>query len=787
MRIIHLSSLAATLLSLVSGLFAGPVTAQDSDGLSRGQPIYQQLCLECHGPEGQGNADGRIDRLVGDLSVAELADIISNTMPEDDPDACVGSDAQAVAAYIHDSFYSPAAQSRRNPPRVRLARLTGQQLRQSIADLYAHFGDQLWTTQNRGIEGTYFSGAGWGEDRLRIKRIDDGIDFDFGRSGPGEEIDPRVYYIHWNGSLLVPATGRYEIIVRSTSSFTMQFGRLGPLLFDNHVQSEGKEEFRQSFDLVGGRVYPIKLELQQRERKTEQPPVRISLSWVPPAGIEQIIPKQQLLPDSFPSSFALQSNLPPDDRSYGFERGIAIDRGWDQSITDVALEFADVAIADLFPTHQKRFGSPDDPQAATRHFLVELLQTAFRQSIDDQTKSSYIDQAFEVHGDDNAAVIRYVVLKCLKSPRFLYPLVDNDQPPSRRAANRLAFVLFDSLPSDPWLIRRIEDQQLQTPEQLDDAAWKMVDDYRAQAKIRSFLYHWLDLDDLGEITKDDQLFPGFDQQLVSDLKRSLDAFLDQVVQSDSSDFRQLLQADWGLTNDRIASFYGDPWISAGLDDSEDGFTRSVSDPTNHVGILTHPILMSHFAYHKTSSPIHRGVFLSRYVLGRVIRPPAEAFTPLDPTLHPDLTTRQRVELQTGDVNCQVCHQKINSLGFALEHFDAVGRYRVIDNGRPVDPSGSYQPRQGRSVQFAGARELGDHLATSDDCHRAFVEAAFEHFVKQPLAAYEATASDELTDFFRQNDYNIRQLIVRIATIVAEHDIGRSAPTEIEALDSDGKS
>ncbi len=140
-----------------------------------------------------------------------------------------------------------------------------------------------------------------------------------------------------------------------------------------------------------------------------------------------------------------------------------------------------------------------------------------------------------------------------------------------------------------------------------------------------------------------------------------------------------------------------------------------------------------------------------------------------PTLHPDLTTRQRVELQTGDRNCQVCHQKINSLGFALEQFDAVGRFRTAENGQPVDSSGSYQPREGQAVQFQGARQLGDYLAASTDCHRAFVEAAFEHFVKQPIAAFGVSASDDLTESFRESGYNIQQLIVQIATMVADND------------------
>ncbi len=286
------------------------------------------------------------------------------------------------------------------------------------------------------------------------------------------------------------------------------------------------------------------------------------------------------------------------------------------------------------------------------------------------------------------------------------------------------------------MIDAIRQHKLQTDEQIQGAAWRMVDDYRARQKIRSFLKHWLDITEAQQIVKDNELYPGFDQGLVRDLSSSLDRFLDQVVQSDASDFRQLLQADWAPTNERIAEFYGDGWQPNG-----DGI--SPSNRKIHVGVLTHPLLLSHFAYHRSSSPIHRGVLLSRHTLGRVIRPPDEAFTPLDLNLHRKLTTRQRVELQTGEKNCQVCHQKINGLGFALEHFDAVGRYRDIDGQRPIDSTGSYQPRIGKLTKFDGARELGDYLASSEDCQRAFVESAFEYFVKQPIAAYGRNASDRL--------------------------------------------
>ena len=158
----------------------------------------------------------------------------------------------------------------------------------------------------------------------------------------------------------------------------------------------------------------------------------------------------------------------------------------------------------------------------------------------------------------------------------------------------------------------------------------------------------------------------------------------------------------------------------------------------------------------------------------MLRPPNAAFSPLNPELHPQLTTRARVELQTGEVNCQVCHAKINALGFSLENSDPVGRFRDKDNGSPVDASGSYMTREGKDVSFIGARELAEFLARSEDCHRAFVDSCFEYFAKQPIAAYGPGTLERLTQSFQDSGFNMRELIIAIAVTVASQT--RDVPT-----------
>lgn len=743
----------------------GQSTRPLDDIQKRGLAIYQKQCVSCHGKNGEGVVGKHPEPLVGDASQAELTKLITETMPKEDSDACVGQDAAAVSAYIYESFYSRAAQVRNRPPRIGLARLTGTQLRHSVADLYAHFEGVAASTKEQGLRGLYFDGARFKNENKKIDRVDAAVNFDFKNDGPGSGINAKDFFIQWQGGIKADVTGRYTFVIRSTCAFVCNFGRNEREFINNHVQSGDQVEFRRAITLTAGRVYPIRIDFYQRTRKTTQPPAVVSLSWIPPDGVEQIVPDRNLVPTSAPGTFSLQAQLPADDRSYGYERGIAVDQPWDESTTAAAVEFADIAVAELWPRYRRNQRGPENGRAKLRNFLAEIAEVAFRGSFDSDARKFYVDTQVDATEDDTEAIKRSV-LACLKSPRFLYPLLDSEQGHSRRAANRLALTLFDSLPSDPWLLQEVRSNSLTTPDQVRAAANRMVSDYRTHGKTRELMYAWLNLGHVGEIKKDDAAFPGFDAEVVADLRASFDTFLDDVVWSEASDYREFFKADWVYTNHRLATFYNDATWKPTSPTNDSALAKSESDADHRAGILTHPFLMSELAYRDSTSPVHRGVFLIRYLLGRTLRPPNEAFSPLSPTLHPSLTTRERVELQTSPANCQVCHTKINGLGFTLENYDAVGRYREQERDKPINSAGRYTTRSGKLVNFENTHDLAEFLATGDDAHEAFVARAFQHFVKQPIAAYGPDRLAQLTQTFKQNNFNIRELLVEIAVIAA---------------------
>jgi hypothetical protein len=131
-----------------------------------------------------------------------------------------------------------------------------------------------------------------------------------------------------------------------------------------------------------------------------------------------------------------------------------------------------------------------------------------------------------------------------------------------------------------------------------------------------------------------------------------------------------------------------------------------------------------------------------------------------------MTMREKVAELTKSQACQSCHSVINPLGFSLEHYDAVGRFRTEEKDRPIDASGELTTLSGDLVRLTGARDLAEHAAASEEAHRGFVEQLFQHIAKQPAAAYGPQTSEQLTKSFAESGYNVRKLLLEISKVTA---------------------
>jgi hypothetical protein len=758
-------SISGYSLVFLLGLTSSATSAEEKTG----EQIYKQQCARCHGPTGEGSKKYP-QPLIGDKSVTGLASVIAKTMPENDPGTCVGEDAKRVAAYISDTFYSPVAQARKNPPRIEFSHLTVRQYRNAVADLIGGFRQAPKRDDKHGLHGEYFNARGFQGNKRQIDRLDPEVQFDFGTVGPTTEkekdkFDPHQFCIRWEGSVLAPETGVYEFIVHSDHAIRLWVNDNRKAAIDAWVKSGSDTEFRVSVFLIAGWSYSLRLEFSKAKQgvddsdKNKNPPPKkasIALQWKLPNRTPEVIPSRFLSPQRFPEVAVIENPFPPDDRSMGWERGTAISKEWEQATTEGAIETASYVLAHLQELAGVTDGTKERVQKL-KEFGRKFAERAFRRPLTDDEKHLFIERQFEVASDPDNALKR-VLLLVLKSPRFLYLETGSGSEP-HAIASRLAFALWDA-PPDKELLDAAAAGKLTTREDLNKQADRMLADPRAKVKIRELLLAWLKVDQPRELAKDAKRFPGFDPAIAADLRTSLELFLDDVMWGEGSDFRKLFLADDLYLNDRLAAFYGKQLPA------ESDFRKIKLNPEQRAGVLTHPYLLSTFAYAAESSPIHRGVFVGRGLLGISLRPPPDAFTPLAADLHPNLTTRERVALQTKPAACIICHGMMNPLGFALENFDAVGRYREKEHEKPIDVSGHYETRAGEQVKFTGARELAAFLARSEETQTAFIEQMFHYLVKQPTRAYGLNRPEELRKSFAENGFSIRKLVVDIAVTAA---------------------
>jgi hypothetical protein len=736
---------------LLFGLWAPCVIhADESDILVRGQQIYEAKCISCHGPNGSGTPDVPAP-LFGDRATSDLADLITRTMPEGSPEDCVGDESRLVAEWMQRSFYSPEAQATLNPPRIELSRLTVSQYRNAVADLATSFRWFNAPKESRGLKAEYFASRGHRRDRRIYERIDSTVNFDFGTFSPdGEKIPDDEFSMQWTGLLIPRETGWYEFTVRTENGTRLYLNDSEKPLIDAWVRSGNDRDFRASRFLLAGRLYPIRLDWFKFKEATAS----VALLWKTPNSVEQVIPTSHLIPEGTPEILVVETPFPPDDRSSGYERGTSVSREWKDAVTNAAVEVADKVLLKLRDyADLRRDGDAAQQTKKVHDFAREFTERAFRRPLTEELRQEYIDRQFASAASDEEG-LRRVILLTMLSPRFLYREANGSNDHYDRAS-RLSFALLNSLP-DKQLLEAAKNGQLETDKQIRDQAWRLVNDYRSRARLLEFLRAWMNLDRLTDIDKADSLFPDFTPEVAADLRVSLELLLEQSIDADNADFRRLLLTDSMFLNGRLSQFYG-----AGLAPDSD-FQEVQFEAERRSGIVSHPFLLSGFAYMETSSPIHRGVFLSRGVLGRGVKPPPIAVAPTAPDLAPDLTTRERVTIQTSPEACVNCHGLINSLGFALENFDSVGRYRESEKNKSIDASGQYLQRNGQLVRFTGAKELAEVLTRSEETHRSFVRQLFHHMVQQPILAFGPETIAELAEFFRSHEFHMKHLMVEIA-------------------------
>jgi mono/diheme cytochrome c family protein len=337
----------------------------------------------------------------------------------------------------------------------------------------------------------------------------------------------------------------------------------------------------------------------------------------------------------------------------------------------------------------------NDVACATK-ILSSLARAAYRRPVDKQTVDTLIDfyrkgragtrgrSAFD-RGVE--AALQFI----LASPEFLIRF--EQDPPSVAhdaayrlndvaLASRLSFFLWSSLPDDQ-LLTLASQGKLSNPVVLDQQVTRMLADARSQALVANFAEQWLHLRNLKSSAPDLEAFPDFDDNLRQAMKEETSLFFDSVVREDRS-VVDLLNADYTFINERLARHYGIPDIYGSQ------FRRVKVTSEARRGLLGQASLLTVTSYPNRTSPVERGKWVLTNLLGVPPQPPPPNIPSLDTTSTDGrvLSLRERMEKHRANPTCAGCHKVMDPIGFALESYDGIGRWRKTEDGAPIDTSGT---------------------------------------------------------------------------------------------------
>ncbi|HEY7185778.1 MAG TPA: DUF1592 domain-containing protein [Vicinamibacterales bacterium] len=381
----------------------------------------------------------------------------------------------------------------------------------------------------------------------------------------------------------------------------------------------------------------------------------------------------------------------------------------------------------------------DKERDCARRITANLARRAFRRPVTDEDVNAlmpYFDRGQKQSFDTG---IERVVSAVLVSPDFLFRAIRGTEvrlkPDTTYAlsdlelASRLSFFLWSQGP-DEALLKIASAGKLHTPDALQAEALRMLKDRRASSLVNNFALKWLDLNKLDEVVPDPNLFPTFTNQLRRDMATEVEAFLSSVLLEDRN-VGELLTANHTFLNERLARHYGITSVFGPQ------FRRVTLDDPKRWGLLGKGAVQLRTSYGDRTSPVLRGAWILGKLMGTPpTPPPPDVDTDLSQVKgEPPKTLRARMERHRSKPSCSQCHGVIDPIGFAMENFDAIGRWRekdgeanapidaktVLPNGRPVEG-----PVQLRDAIFGG-RDL---------FVRSLTEKLLMYAVGRELAAYD---------------------------------------------------
>jgi hypothetical protein len=409
--------------------------------------------------------------------------------------------------------------------------------------------------------------------------------------------------------------------------------------------------------------------------------------------------------------------------------------------------------------------------AAARKILAGLARRAFRRPVSDQEVDELVKLVVQVQkdGDSFEEGLCLAFERILVSPHFLFRIEKGPAPGDKEdgygisqheLATRLSYFLWSSMPDDE-LLRCADERTLRRPEVLEAQVRRMLKDARASALVENFGGQWLQTRALEAHTPDRVRFPEFTDYTRMSMKKETDLFFEHILRADRP-ILEFLDAPYTFLNQRLAEFYGIRGVKGHQ------FRKVDLTGSERGGVLAQGSILTVSSYATRTSPVLRGKWILENLLNAPPPPPPPNVPSLDE--HPlgkSISLRAQLEQHRANSACASCHARMDPLGFALEHFDAIGRWREKDGNLPIDPSGALP--DGRTFKSYG--DLTKLLKVDPG---AFTECLTEklliYALGRGLERGDRSAVKQIAERVGREEYRFSRLVLEIV---------RSAPFQMK--------
>lgn len=280
----------------------------------------------------------------------------------------------------------------------------------------------------------------------------------------------------------------------------------------------------------------------------------------------------------------------------------------------------------------------------------------------------------------------------------------------------------------------------------------------ARPAVDAFADDWLGIFTVESLSKDSSRFPTFSADLAHSMRLETEALFEDVVFAGDGSLGSLLLADHTFVDSALAKLYG--ITGANIPASGSALSRVSLDPTKRIGVLTNAAVLATHSGNLDSSPTHRGKLIRNQLLCQAIPPPPPALMVKPAAPDPMLTTRERMAIHAANSQCAVCHSMMDPVGFAFEHFDAVGAYRDQENQRPIDANGALTGGTDADGPFTGAAGLAHLLAASTDVRTCFAKQWTMYAMAKTLSDDECALAG-IASAFASGQETISDLLISV--------------------------